>query len=290
MNLFHETKTHGTTNFPFIIYHSKIPEFLTSYPLHWHSEMELIYVRKGNLNVTVWSQTYAAKEGDILILLPHTLHAIEQSGTLAAEYFNILFDFSLLGEKDSDPVYAKYLLPFITHQLEVTIHEEKNSSLNVLLTPFLLSLIENRRSSYDTHELLVKANLFGIMHHLYQHSVPWNADHLTPFATYHKLKTALYHVQNSYSHPISIKEVADLCGFSESHFMKLFKELTGVSFTNYLTNYRLELAAEQLRSDARQSVIQVATNCGFNNHSYFTRVFQKKYKMTPTAYRRSHLT
>ena len=105
-------------------------------------------------------------------------------------------------------------------------------------------------------------------------------------ANYAKLKTALYHVQNSYAQNITIKQAADLCGFSESHFMKLFKELTGMSFTAYLVNYRLELSAKQLL-ETNQKIIDIATNCGFNNHSYFTRAFQKKYGFTPAKYRQT---
>ena len=106
---------------------------------------------------------------------------------------------------------------------------------------------------------------------------------------YEKLKVALYHVQNSYAQNIPIKEVASLCGFSESHFMKLFRELTGMSFTAYLVNYRLELAAKQLL-ETDQKIIDIAANCGFNNHSYFTRSFTKKYGMTPGNYRRTQLS
>ena len=93
-------------------------------------------------------------------------------------------------------------------------------------------------------------------------------------------------MQNRYAKTISIKYVADLCGFSESHFMKLFKELTGMSFTAYLVNYRLELSAKQLR-ETDEKIIDIATNCGFNNHSYFTRAFLKKYGLTPAKYRRT---
>ncbi|WP_305117469.1 helix-turn-helix transcriptional regulator, partial [Acutalibacter muris] len=61
---------------------------------------------------------------------------------------------------------------------------------------------------------------------------------------------------------------------------------TGMSFNAYLVNYRLELAAKQL-SETGYRVIDVAENCGFHNHSYFTRAFREKYQMTPTEYRKA---
>lgn len=284
--LLHETKIHGTVDFPYIVYHGKIPDFIHSYPLHWHDEAEIIYITKGCMKITVWSHTYQVHEGDIIILMPHTIHSIEQLDSHHAEYFNIVFHFSILEKPEENSLYDKYLKPFLTHEKSVNCYEPKGSELNTLLTPSLLSLIEHRRDSYTTCEYLVKSNLFMIMHNLNQTCISADKNEVILQANYSKLKTALYHVQNSYAQNITIKQVANLCGFSESHFMKLFKELTGMSFTAYLVNYRLELSAKQLL-ETDQKIIDIATNCGFNNHSYFTRSFLKKYGLTPAKYRQT---
>ena len=284
--LLHETKIHGTIDFPYIVYHGKIPDFIHSYPLHWHDEAEIIYVTSGYVKITVWSKTYHAQEGDIVILMPHVIHSIEQMDTHHAEYFNIVFHFSILEKSKENNCYDKYLKPFLTHEKSVNCYERKGSELNTILTPLILSLIENRRDSYTTCEYLVKSNLFMIMHYLNQNCIHTDKNEVLLQENYDKLKTALYHVQNSYAQNITIKQVAALCGFSESHFMKIFKELTGMSFTAYLVNYRLELSAKQL-IETDQKIIDIATNCGFNNHSYFTRAFQKKYELSPAKYRRT---
>lgn len=284
--LLHETKIHGTVDFPYIVYHGKIPDFIRSYPLHWHEEAEIIYVTKGCLKITVWFNTYQVKEGDIILVMPHTIHSIEQIASQSAEYFNIVFHFSLLEEPGENSRYDKYLKPFLTHEKSVNCYERKGTTLNTRLTPLLLSLIEHRRDSYTTCEYLVKSNLFMIMHYLNQACINADKNEVLLQANYAKLKTALYHVQNSYALNITIKQVAELCGFSESHFMKLFKELTGMSFTAYLVNYRLELSAKQLL-ETDQKIIDIAANCGFNNHSYFTRCFLKKYGLTPAKYRQT---
>ena len=284
--LLHETKIHGTIDFPYIVYHGKIPDFIHSYPLHWHDEAEIIYVTKGCAKITVWSNTYHVQEGDIVILMPHVIHSIEQLDSHHAEYFNIVFHFSILEKPEENSRYDKYLKPFLAHEKSVNCYEPKGTKLNTCLTPLLLSLIENRRNSYTTCEYLVKSNLFMIMHYLNQACINTDKNEVLLQENYHKLKTVLYHVQNSYAQNITIKQAAALCGFSESHFMKLFKELTGMSFTAYLINYRLELSAKQL-IETDQKIIDIATNCGFNNHSYFTRAFLKKYNLTPAKYRRT---
>ena len=281
-SLLHETKIHGTLDFPYIVYPGKIPEYITSYPRHWHEEAELIYVAGGKLKVTVWSEAFSLHSGDMVIVLPHAIHSIEQIGSERAEYYNIVFDFSIFGK---DAGYDKYLKPFLTHEKKVNCYEPKGSPLNDQLKPLLLSLIEHRRGSYTTHEYLVKSHLFMIMHLLNQHCVDAEDNELALRQTYEKLKKALYRVQLSYAQETSIQKAAAMCGFSESHFMKLFKELTGMSFTAYLVSYRLELAATQL-VETDLNIIEIAGNCGFHNHSYFTRAFVKKYGTTPTQYRK----
>lgn len=52
-NAFRESKVHGKLNFPFTVYHVKMPDFITSYPLHYHEVFELIFVTRGALRVRI---------------------------------------------------------------------------------------------------------------------------------------------------------------------------------------------------------------------------------------------
>ena len=87
----HETKIHGIITFPYSVYKGNIPEWLPSFPLHWHSDFELIYCAKGKIQVTVWGQAYTLFAKDLIVILPHAVHSIEQIGTETGEYFNIMF-------------------------------------------------------------------------------------------------------------------------------------------------------------------------------------------------------
>ena len=68
--------------------------------------------------------------------------------------------------------------------------------------------------------------------------------------------------------------------------MKFFKETMGMSFTQYLNDYRLNIAGQTLRSTT-DNISDIAQNTGFDNLSYFTRMFKKKYGMTPGEYRKA---
>jgi len=101
---------------------------------------------------------------------------------------------------------------------------------------------------------------------------------------YDRLKVVLEYLRENYSRQISVAEAAAMCGFSASHFMKLFRELTGFSFVQYVKQLRLEAAARLLRENGER-ISEIAEETGFHNLSYFTRAFEAKYRMTPSAYR-----
>ena len=99
-----------------------------------------------------------------------------------------------------------------------------------------------------------------------------------------RLKTVLQLIEAEYATPLRIEDAAEACGCSQSHFMRWFKKMTGQGFTAYLNDHRLNLAAELLRiTDA--TVLDIAGRVGFDNLSYFNRLFERRYGMTPREYR-----
>ena len=103
-----------------------------------------------------------------------------------------------------------------------------------------------------------------------------------------KLKNVLRHIEKNYADVITIDEMASLCCFSSSHFMRFFKQTMGMPFTAYLNDYRLTLAAKALL-ESHKAILDIATECGFENLSYFNRQFKKKYGTTPSNYRKTSL-
>ena len=283
-----EAKKHGQISFPYIVYKGSIPEFFLSYPLHWHDEMELIYVRDGQGIITIQSHQYIVRADDIVIVPPQMVHSIEKYPKSKMDYYNILFQFSLLNNSTNDTCYEKYFKPLYCHTKLPSLYLESEGDLNCILRPHIMYLIENRKKSYINDELMVKSNLFAIMHYINQYSSPVSSTEMSLKNNYDKLKNLLIYIQSNYDCTITVKDAAAICGFSSSHFMKLFKELTGKSFSQYLIDYRLEIAAKQL-VETSYKIIDLAENVGFHNVSYFSRAFHSKYGETPSAYRNNAL-
>ena len=92
-------------------------------------------------------------------------------------------------------------------------------------------------------------------------------------------------LEENCSNPIQIKQAARVCGMSESHFMSIFKEVTGSSFLNYLIHYRVERARVML-THTDESMKNICQDVGFCDQSYFGAVFRKVVGVTPAEYRR----
>lgn len=99
-----------------------------------------------------------------------------------------------------------------------------------------------------------------------------------------KVKQIVSYIESHYTEPITVQSAADYMGFSESHFMKFFKQHLHTTFTSYLNGYRLTIAARLLLTED-DSILSISERTGFNNLSYFNRLFKKEYQMSPREYR-----
>ena len=101
------------------------------------------------------------------------------------------------------------------------------------------------------------------------------------------MKTILKYIENNYMEKITVEDMANEVHLSQSHFMKYFKNTMGTSFIDYLNEYRLTMASRLLLS-SESSILDIAAEVGFDNLSYFNRIFKKRFEMTPSAYRKKY--
>jgi AraC family transcriptional regulator len=98
------------------------------------------------------------------------------------------------------------------------------------------------------------------------------------------LKLVLDHVDAHIAEEIGLEELAALTGKSPCHFLRCFKQSTGIPPHRYVTRRRVDHACELLT--AGQPLVEIALACGFADQSHFGRVFRRERNLTPMAYRR----
>lgn len=70
-----ETGQKGDFLLPFVAVNTIMPDFYTTYPMHWHEEMEIVFVEKGEYEEFVDLEKYHVKQGDIILVNPCVLHS-----------------------------------------------------------------------------------------------------------------------------------------------------------------------------------------------------------------------
>ena len=99
------------------------------------------------------------------------------------------------------------------------------------------------------------------------------------------------YVENNYFLNLSLEEISkNIFYLNASYLSRLFKSQTGVAFSKYLLDYRMEKAREYLCDHQEISVQEVASLTGFSDGSYFVKQFKKQYEETPGAYQKRMLS
>ena len=279
---YQEKNSHVDRDFPYNTLLCSIPLDFQEVPLHWHEEMEIIYIKKGHGYVTVDFKQYKVSGSTIVLILPGQLHSIEQYDDLSMEYENIIFNVGMLLPRIEDISSTNFLRPFLNGQITVSSVYSIVSEHYDALAACLDACDEINKTKPEGYDLYIKGKLFEFFFVLSNRCR--NEKNPRTIKSLGKIKIILKFVENNYMHKISVSEAADRVDFSESHFMRYFKENMGTSFVEYLRDYRLTMAARLLLvSDA--SILNIAEEVGFDNLSYFNRAFKKKYGITPREYR-----
>ena len=94
------------------------------------------------------------------------------------------------------------------------------------------------------------------------------------------------YIEEHFKESLSLDEIADYCFLSKSHFCRIFKNETGLTFKAYLNQVRISSAKVLLKSTSWKNY-EIAEHIGFDDTSYFNELFKKSTGMTPNEYRKS---
>lgn len=278
-----ENADHLLAEFAYNTYPCSIPLDFPEVPGHWHDDTEIIYIKKGSGLVSVDFDERIVNAGDFVLVLPGQLHHIKQNEAVSMEYENILFDHTILLGKTNDIILSDFIEPLLGGELIVPtfftpLHPQYHELVSCLDECDKAS--EHRPKAF---QIFIKSQLLQFFFVLCGKCASESAKRNGP--SLDKLKAVTKYVELNYTEKISIAKIASVAGFSESHFMKYFKNACGVSFIEYLNDYRLTMAARMLLA-GDDAILVIAEESGFDNLSYFNRCFKKKYGKTPREYRK----
>ena len=279
-------------SFPFSVNEIHITKKMSRRDIyHWHDCLEITCIKKGKGSYYVNGREYKMRAGDIIIfnnVEPHAWDVEDDDGMLALV---AIFSTTLISEGASLFDY-EYLRPFV----ERGPNFKNRLPYNEEMTGRIFALIENAYEEYhsrsDGYNLMIKAIVLQVLTLL----IRFYQDQEKPRDQVEKRKDdmeriecALDYIRYNYGEPLSLENIAKTANMSPSYFSAFFKRATGETFVGYVCRYRVYTAHRLIR-DTKESIAQIASDCGFSSLSNFYRSYRRVFGENPLKSRKKGVT
>ncbi|MFA7637606.1 MAG: AraC family transcriptional regulator [Monoglobales bacterium] len=248
-------------------------------PMHFHDEIELLFVHNGRFRFISNDICYDGGEGDIYFVnsrIPHSTVSL-CDGTVTS-----LLQFI----PDGGITDARYLSRFINISKEPVKLFKKDNPITKELSDYLMSIFREFENKENFYELYIKTNLCGITAFLSRYEILTDISVFFCSKDIAKVMPALQYIDENYASPLTLSDVSSTLNLDPSYFCRLFKRATNSTFTDYLNFVRV-CKSEKLLSGAELAIADIALDVGFSSVSYFNKIFRKYKNCTPTQYRNS---
>lgn len=283
-----EHKKHGDTQFPVAVYpvshHRKQPILYH----HWHNEYEWVYMDTGEGIFTINGEEFYLKEKDAILVGSSQVHsgiALTEHSRFLSVVFHPNFIFNVSGIPIHDINLAPDHIQF--QQKYSSDHPEDTKILDILQT-IMKELLEHPIA----YQLSVKSLLLSVFtkllreHRYVDHSGDESLSNREK--KNYMLKKIINYIYDNYNSHISIQDISTYMGITPQYLCNFFKDMTDTSIVHFINQYRIDSACTKLKNHDL-SITDAAISCGFDNISYFNRVFRSHMGCTPTEYRKKNV-
>lgn len=261
----------------------------TDFPPHSHSFIEMVYVYSGSYEQRIHNTTIILHQGDMCLLNPNTVHSIEKAGKKDDIIINCLirrkfFDPALLSRLAGNNLFSQFFIRFISHSKNyhdyIHFHSRNSSSLHQLMRMLLCEYYDQDKCSHEvinSYMIIIFSELLKI----YETESPLP---LLPEIHNSKISDIILYIQKHYL-SATLVSVAEKFQFHPTHLSKLLKQQTGMRFLDIVHHTKLHQATILLKA-TDLPVSMIANEIGYENVSFFYRVFKKRFFCTPAEYRK----
>jgi AraC-like DNA-binding protein/uncharacterized RmlC-like cupin family protein len=245
--------------------------------VHYHDEIELLVVVKGEMRFTVDGKSYNAKAGEIIFVnsgVPHASYRVEapvQSG--------------IIQFKESDFIDSE--------NLQIISYSSKLKSISEIAVAVIrnpeffeaaINLISESKKRDIAYDMFIRSEIYRILGFLYRGKYLVEADDIKNNREAQKILPLLSYINANYHENITLESASAMLNFDPSYFCRIFKLATGATFTEYL-NFARICNAERMLAKSDKSILEISEAVGFSSVSYFNRIFKKYKNCSPRFYR-----
>ena len=252
------------------------------YPEHGHDYMEFMYVYAGRISHVIGKEVVTLERGDILFLNRHARHSVCMAG-LEDIGINFILSNSFLQALSSGVYDNPVMSGFLTRNFEegqdgeyLFFRTQDNFPIRNLMDNLIYAIVQHSRALYAPLVVM----LFTYLAHYRDTLV--NALRITSPETQLKMAVSAY-IEHRFS-DADLSSLARELGYNEAYLSRRIRTLFGKNFQQLLKEIRLK-KAEALLTDSDRRVEEIVRAVGYENQSYFHRLFRETYGTTPHQYR-----
>lgn len=279
-----ENRPHGTKAYPYTQYFMYNPTKAFHIPVHWHDEVEIIYIKKGKIKIYIGEEVFPAAAGDLFFVNSGELHFME-SDDLSVEYYTLLFPLAFLSFQIEDALEQEIFLPLRQRKLLLPVHL-KEFEAEKQMTNLVREIIDVNDEKDSGYQLRTRILLLSLLEGILKEDGFRQGSFTSTSGIQREL---LDYIQEHYMEKISLHMLAQEFHLSEKYISWYFKEQFAISFTDYVAHLRMTKAKDLLLT-TEQSVTEVALSSGYPSVNLFIRSFKAMHGVTPLQYRKQTQT
>lgn len=236
---------------------------------HWHRSIEIFMVFEGHLKFYLNDLEQELNPGEFVLVNSNEIHAIdspEPNKTVVIQIPLKTFSDYFTGEQ-----YIRFT------------HEAKKQDVQVVdLIREMFAAYGKKETGYD---MRVKSGYYMLLYLLVSvyRELDVKDELLKQNRKLNKLTPITNYMKEHYQEELSLEALAEVFGYAPAYISRMFQKYAGINYKDYLQGVRVEYAFAELNR-AEHTVSEVAFHHGFPSSRAFSKAFQKKYGMLPSAY------
>ncbi len=288
-NNFFEPKDHENPEYPVSLYFTDLYQsYMHSIRWHWHEEIEVLIIHTGQALVTTDDESYVLHPGQGMLINQNVMHAIRCIDNCSCTYYSLVFHPDFLFGHTNSFMRTQFLLPLQGSAMRKVLELDAEKPWHKELMELLWKVIQANQTKSYSYELLTKGWLCELwamfVAHLPQQAAATNPQNALDEQ---RVKEAMLFIRQHHADPITLDDIAESIPISKSECCRCFKRTIQMTPFEYLMKYRIYEASKKMLEYQAQglSIASLASSVGFNNISYFNKVFRRYLDCTPTEYR-----
>lgn len=260
-------------------------------PAHWHYYVELLYVRKGEIEVSLDNVVSTCTKGAVILFPPKCVHSIALArGSSPVQYDVIKFDPNLLPSCKTDEIDLRAMLHGIhAYRCPCIFSPEQTAQMN--LFPLFSDILSEYQSKEFGYSMVLTADLRKIVT---KFARIWqkNGDFFLAPGVHPSYEIGFdlisEYIDSHYFEELTVEKLAAMCNMSHSTFSMNFYRRYNMTCKEYITTTRIN-AAENMLLFSSHDISFIAREVGYTDCSYFIRCYKKLKGVTPKQARKLQL-